>query len=58
VYKEAVLNRPDINKREFDVIIFGATGYTGNIICKYLSKTYGLNNNVKWAIAGRSMKRL
>lgn len=44
--------------RNYDIVVFGATGFTGNIICKYLTKTYGLNKTVKWAIAGRSVKKL
>ena len=31
------------DSRELDLIVYGATGFTGSIICKYLSKNYGLN---------------
>lgn len=41
----------------FDVIIFGATGYTGKYLVKELATTYE-NEQLRWAIAGRSMKRL
>jgi len=47
--------------REFDVIIFGATGYTGEHTARALSKmaaSGGAWAGVKWAIAGRSEKKL
>jgi hypothetical protein len=31
------------NKREFDVIIFGATGFTGSYLCEYLANNYNLH---------------
>lgn len=44
--------------REFDVIVYGATGYTGRLVAEYLSKTYGVGGDVKWAMAGRSADKL
>ena len=41
---------------EFDVILFGATGFTGQLAAAYIDEQYG--NKVKWAIAGRSKERL
>ncbi|KAG0257287.1 hypothetical protein BGZ95_005285 [Linnemannia exigua] len=42
--------------REFDLIIYGATGYTGLKTCQYLARTY--TEGVRWAIAGRSVLKL
>ena len=42
------------NMREFDVIIYGATGYTGRLVAEYLKDKPGL----RWAMAGRSMDKL
>lgn len=42
------------NMREFDVIIYGATGYTGRLVAEYLKGKPGL----RWAMAGRSMDKL
>lgn len=42
--------------RELDLILFGATGFTGGLAAEYLAKNYG--NTIKWAIAGRSKKKL
>ncbi len=42
--------------REFDIIIYGATGFTGRLVAEYLDNHYG--RNVKWAMAGRSQDKL
>ncbi len=46
------------NHREFDITVYGATGYTGRLVCEYLNKQYGVNGEVKWAMAGRSQQKL
>jgi len=45
-------------KREFDVIIWGATGFTGRLVAEYYLKEYGLDGGLKWAMAGRSQTKL
>ncbi|MGA9220654.1 MAG: saccharopine dehydrogenase NADP-binding domain-containing protein, partial [Pseudomonas graminis] len=47
-----------MSKQTFDVIIFGATGYTGRLVAEYLFAQYGVDGPVKWAIAGRSLSKL
>jgi short subunit dehydrogenase-like uncharacterized protein len=44
--------------RDFDVIIWGATGFTGSLVAEYYLKHYGLNQSLKWAMAGRSQTKL
>jgi short subunit dehydrogenase-like uncharacterized protein len=44
--------------RKFGVVVYGATGYTGRLVCEYLNKQYGVNGDVKWAMAGRSEEKL
>jgi len=41
---------------KFDVVIFGATGFTGRLAALYITKQYG--SKVTWAIAGRSQSKL
>lgn len=41
--------------REHDVVIFGATGYTGALVTDYLAQT---KPDVRWAIAGRDEQKL
>ena len=44
--------------RIWDVVVFGATGFTGSLVAEYLCKNYGVNQAVRWAIAGRSLQKL
>lgn len=44
--------------REFGITVYGATGYTGRLICEYLHSRYGVDGEVKWAMAGRSRAKL
>ncbi len=44
-------------EREFDIIVYGATGFTGRLVAEYLSNHYG-SNAPKWAMAGRSQEKL
>jgi len=44
-------------EREFDVVVYGATGYTGRLVAEYLVKEYG-GSTVHWAMAGRSESKL
>ncbi|MFL3005427.1 MAG: saccharopine dehydrogenase family protein [Candidatus Neomarinimicrobiota bacterium] len=42
-----------------DLIVFGATGFTGKLVVEYLIKNYGLENQkFTWAIAGRDKEKL
>ena len=44
---------------EFDIIVYGATGYTGRLVAEYLSNHYGSRDDgPKWAMAGRSQDKL
>ncbi|MGJ8689817.1 MAG: saccharopine dehydrogenase family protein [Gammaproteobacteria bacterium] len=45
-------------QRQFGITVYGATGYTGRLICEYLNKQYGVNGEVQWAMAGRSKSKL
>ncbi|NCP15304.1 MAG: saccharopine dehydrogenase [Sphingomonadales bacterium] len=45
--------------REFDIIVYGATGYTGRLVAEYLANHYGSRKDgPKWAMAGRSLTKL
>ena len=44
-------------QREYDVIIWGATGFTGKLVTEYMAQQYTASN-LKWAIAGRSKEKL
>ena len=44
--------------REFDVVIWGATGFTGRLVMAYMAETYGTGGEVKWAVAARNASKL
>jgi short subunit dehydrogenase-like uncharacterized protein len=41
---------------EFDLILWGATGFTGKLVARHLVDTYG--EDLNWAIAGRNSAKL
>ena len=44
---------------QYDLVIMGATGFTGILVVEYLIKNYGVSNDeFTWAIAGRKRERL
>jgi short subunit dehydrogenase-like uncharacterized protein len=43
--------------REFDLIVYGATGFTGRLVAEYLAQRYN-DGSLKWAMAGRSLTKL
>lgn len=42
--------------REFDLVLFGATGFTGRLVAEYLAKHAPAGT--KWALAGRNLEKL
>ena len=44
--------------REFDIIIWGASGFTGRLVALYLFNKYGTTGDLKWAMAGRNQEKL
>ncbi len=47
-----------MSKQEFDIIVLGASGFTGRLVVEYLLATYGVDGDLKWAIAGRNKSKL
>ena len=43
---------------EFDLVLLGATGFTGELVAEYLLKRYGVGEELSWAIAGRNESKL
>ena len=44
-------------KRKYDVVLFGATGFTGELTAEYLARAMG-RETFTWAIAGRNRDKL
>jgi len=43
---------------KFDIIVYGATGFTGQLVAEYLVAKYRNDKALKWAMAGRSLDKL
>jgi len=44
--------------KKFDIVVYGATGFTGQLVAEYLAARYGNDKDLKWAMAGRSLDKL
>jgi short subunit dehydrogenase-like uncharacterized protein len=42
----------------FDIVVYGATGFTGQLVAEYLAAHYRGDKQLKWAMAGRSLDKL
>src|ERR1043166_6564616 len=47
-----------MSSSKFDIVVYGATGFTGQLIAEYLAAHYKGDANLKWAMAGRSKDKL
>lgn len=46
------------NNRSFDLVVFGATSFVGQILCSYLVSRHGIDGPLRWAIGGRDEEKL
>jgi short subunit dehydrogenase-like uncharacterized protein len=44
-----------MEQRPYDIVLFGATGFTGGLVAEYLAKH---EESFRWAIAGRNLDKL
>ena len=44
--------------KKFDIVVYGATGFTGQLVAEYLAAHYKNDKDLKWAMAGRSLDKL
>jgi short subunit dehydrogenase-like uncharacterized protein len=44
--------------RSFDVLLWGATGFTGQLVAEYLARHHGVGRELRWALGGRSREKL
>ena len=47
-----------MSEPRYDLIVFGATSFVGQILCHYLLEEFGLDRELRWAAAGRSQGKL
>lgn len=43
---------------DYDVVIYGATGFTGQLVVEYMAQRYPAGSGISWAMAGRSAEKL
>jgi short subunit dehydrogenase-like uncharacterized protein len=43
---------------KYDIVVYGATGFTGQLVAEYLASRYRGDDSLKWAMAGRSLDKL
>ncbi|MEM1254604.1 MAG: hypothetical protein AAGI69_19390 [Cyanobacteria bacterium P01_H01_bin.21] len=41
----------------YNLVVFGAPGFIGRILCQYLLDQIGVNSAIKWAISSRSQAK-
>jgi short subunit dehydrogenase-like uncharacterized protein len=44
--------------RIHDIVVWGASGFTGRLTAEYLLEHYGLDGEIRWAIGGRNRAKL
>src|SRR6266478_4608022 len=47
-----------MSSSKFDIVVYGATGFTGQLVAEYLASHYKGDASLKWAMAGRSQDKL
>ncbi|MDI2075672.1 saccharopine dehydrogenase NADP-binding domain-containing protein [Bradyrhizobium sp. Mp27] len=47
-----------MSSAKFDIVVYGATGFTGQLVAEYLTQHYKGDHTLKWAMAGRSLGKL
>jgi short subunit dehydrogenase-like uncharacterized protein len=43
---------------KFDIVVYGSTGFTGQLVAEYLARHYAGAGAPRWAMAGRSLDKL
>jgi len=43
---------------KFDIVVYGASGFTGQLVAEYLAVHYKGDKQLRWAMAGRSLDKL
>ena len=52
------MTRTGDRSRDHDMVIFGASGFTGELVAEYLVRRYGAKGELRVALAGRSERKL
>ena len=55
-FQSKVVDEMEQERRHYELILLGASGYTGKLVAEWISTH--LPEDLKWAIAGRNAKKL
>ncbi len=47
-----------VSSSKYDLVVFGATGFTGQYVVEEIARTIEEESGLTWAVAGRNMKKL
>ncbi|HQX57770.1 MAG: saccharopine dehydrogenase NADP-binding domain-containing protein [Rhodoferax sp.] len=47
-----------MRNKELDIVVHGATGFTGRLVVEYLLRRYPAGSGVRWAMGGRNADKL
>jgi short subunit dehydrogenase-like uncharacterized protein len=52
--------QPDATNKDrpYDIVVVGASGFTGQLVVEYLAEKYPVDAPLRWAIAGRNREKL
>jgi short subunit dehydrogenase-like uncharacterized protein len=51
-------NSSNQDRRSYDIVVCGATGFTGRLVIEYLVRNYAQGGVLRWAAAGRNAGKL
>jgi short subunit dehydrogenase-like uncharacterized protein len=57
-YSPLMQKMPANEPRQYDIVVWGASGFTGRLVVEYLSQKYPSGSAVQWAVAGRDAGKL
>jgi short subunit dehydrogenase-like uncharacterized protein len=59
VYGEEIIEELNMGSSgKSDIVVYGASGFTGRLVAEYLARRSGDDGRLKWAMAGRSLDKL
>ena len=51
-------DRDASDERPLDIIVWGASGFTGRLVVEYLAASYPPGEALRWAVGGRNREKL
>jgi short subunit dehydrogenase-like uncharacterized protein len=58
VYSGDVETAAKSGNRPYDIVVVGASGFTGKLVVEYLAERYPVGGPIRWAVAGRNREKL